>query len=77
MTQDKKKAKDQIAESILDLKSIYNVRPNAYLLRVFMDSKADEIVDVFSDGPRYDTAKLRDDLTRISPLNSTKWDGLK
>jgi hypothetical protein len=77
MTQDKKKAKDEIAEAIVDLKSIYNVRPNAYLLRIFMDSKADEIVDIFSDGPRYDTDDLKDDLTRISPLNAAKWDGLK
>ncbi|MDO9136457.1 MAG: DUF4835 family protein, partial [Lutibacter sp.] len=51
MHQDKKRAKQKIAESIGMLKTIYDSRPNATLLRVFMDAKADEIVSVFSDGP--------------------------
>lgn len=77
MSKDRKKAKQTIYESILTLKSIYDSRPNAFLLRVFMDSKADEIVEVFSDGPRFDTSKLKDDLLRMSPLNGTKWNKIK
>ena len=73
----KKKAKQKIAESIEGLKSIYNTRPNAFLLRIFMDSKASEIVNVFSDGPRFDTFKLKEDLLRISPINTAKWDEIK
>src|SRR5680860_48656 len=57
MHNDKKLAKQKIAESIGFLKTIYDSRPNAFLLRVFMDSKADEIVNIFSDGPNYDTFK--------------------
>jgi len=77
MNEDKKKAKQKIAESIMDLKSIYDSRPNAFLLRVFMDSKATEIVSVFSDGPRFDTFKLKEDLLKISPINAVKWNGIK
>ena len=73
MIEDKKKAKQVIAESIISLKTIYNTRPEAFLLRVFMDSKADEIVDVFSEGPRFDTSKLKEDLLKISPINAFKW----
>jgi len=77
MSKDKKLAKQAIFEVVKDLKTIYDSRPNAFLLRVFMDSKADEIVDIFSDGPRFDTTKLKDDLLRISPLNASKWEAIK
>jgi len=77
MSKDKKVAKQAIFEVVKDLKTIYDSRPNAFLLRVFMDSKADEIVDIFSDGPRFDTTKLKDDLLRISPLNASKWEAIK
>jgi len=77
MTTDKDQAKTEIANAIFDLKSIFDVKPNAFLLRVFMDSKSDEIVDVFSDGPRFDTSKLKDDLLRISPINAAKWNKIK
>ncbi len=77
MSQDKKRAKQKIAASILGLKTIYDTRPNAFLLRIFMDSKANEIVDIFSDGPRFDTFKLKEDLLRISPINASKWNEIK
>jgi len=77
MSQDKKKAKQKIADSIESLKSIFDMRPNAFLLRVFMDSKATEIVNVFSDGPNFDTFKLKEDLLKISPINAAKWNEIK
>lgn len=73
MSKDVSEAKGNIAGSIINLKSIYDARPGAYLLSIFMDSKSDEIVDIFSDGPRFDTFKLKEDLLRISPLNAEKW----
>lgn len=77
MNNDQIKSKQIIAKSLEGLKSIYEVRPNAFLLRVFMDSKATEIVSIFSDGPRFDTFKLKEDLLKISPVNATKWNEIK
>lgn len=77
MHQDKKRAKQKIADAIGMLKTIYDSRPNAVLLRVFMDAKADEIVSIFSDGPNYDAFKLKEDLLKISPLNMAKWNDIK
>jgi len=77
MSQNKKNAKQEITKSIRDLKTIFNSRPNAFLLRIFMDSKADEIVNIFSDGPKFDTSKLKEDLIRISPINASKWNEIK
>lgn len=77
MHTDKGKAKSNIEESIQSIKAIYNRRANALLIRFFMDSKSDEIVQIFSDGPRFDTSQLKDDLSRISPSNLSKWNSIK
>ena len=77
MNSDKRGAKIMIAEAVSDLKNIYNTRPNAFLLRVFNDSKADEIVKIFSDGPSFDAFNLKEDLLKIFPINASKWNEIK
>jgi hypothetical protein len=77
MSKDQKIAKKNISESIKTLKTIYDSRPAAFLLRVFMDAKSDEIVDIYSDGPNFDTFKLKEDLLKISPLNAERWNSIK
>ena len=44
---------------------------------IFMDAKSDEIVAVFSDGPRFDASQLTEYLSRISPINLSKWNTIK
>lgn len=77
MADDKRGAKENIAKSIVDLQNLYNDRPNTFLIRVFMDTKSDEIVEIFSDGPKIDITKLREVLTRIFPSFDEKWSGIK
>ncbi|MDY7395480.1 DUF4835 family protein [Aureibaculum sp. 2210JD6-5] len=77
MNDDKKKAKTNISNAVLTLKNIYNTRPNAFLLRVFMDTKVDEIVDIFSDGPRINAVNLKETLLKIYPTYSDRWDKIK
>lgn len=77
MSDDKKMGKTNISDAVVSLNNIYNVRPNAFLLRVFMDTKSDEIVDIFSDGPRINAVKLKETLLKIYPTYSDKWDKIK
>ena len=77
MVDNKTEAKESILKSIIGLQNLYNDRPNTFLIRVFMDTKSDEIVDIFSDGPRIDTSKLRDVLSRIFPSFDPKWSEIK
>ncbi|GGD16651.1 type IX secretion system protein PorD [Flavobacterium orientale] len=77
MADNLKSGKDAIKESLMNLNEIHNVRPNAFLTRVFFDTKSDEIVSVFSGGPNVTIADLVDNLNRISPLNSSKWTNIK
>jgi len=77
MVDNKREAKEAISKSITALQNLFNDRPNTFLIRVFMDTKSDEIVDVFADGPSIDTSQLRDVLTKIYPSFNEKWKEIK
>lgn len=77
MHQDLKKAKETIKGSLVNLSKLNGTKPNSYLLRVFMDSKSDEIVSIFSGGPSISINDLVDSLNKTSSSNSGKWQLLK
>jgi hypothetical protein len=77
MQEDLIKGKEGVAKSIQTLSEIQKVRPNSLLMRTFFDAKGDEVVSVFSDGPKMDVTKLVETLNRISPLNSQKWNKIR
>jgi len=77
MATDLPKGKEGVKNAILTLSKINSVRPNAYLTRVFFDTKADEILSVFTGGPKVDITDLVDNLNRISPLNASNWSKIK
>jgi len=77
MSQDLKKAKEIIKGSLMNLAKLNESKPNSYLLRVFMDSKSDEIVSIFTGGPSIAINDMVDSLNRTSSSNSNKWQLLK
>lgn len=77
MSQDLKKAKETIKSSLMNLAKLNETKPNSYLLRIFMDSKSDEIVSIFTGGPSITINDMVDSLNRTSPSNSSKWQSLK
>jgi len=77
MSSNKKEGKNSLTNTILKMQNIYNRRANAFLLRVFMDTKSDEIVDIFSGGPRTNNSNLKETLLKIYPSYTTKWEKIK
>lgn len=71
------KGKEGVAKSIEILAEIQKTRPNALITRTFFDIKADEIVSIFSGGPKMDVSKLVETLNKVSPLNSQKWNKIR
>ena len=65
--------KQTISKSISDLKSLSESRPNNLVVQLFFDTKSDEVVQIFSGGPSFDTSQLREDLNRVAPFFSAKW----
>ena len=77
MTENIFDAKDIIMNSLLLLEKLYNRRPNALLLQLFFDAKAQEIVNIFSDGPEIDFNFTSDVLKKIAPFYLPKWKQIK
>ena len=73
-TNDQKKAKQNIENSIISLQTIFNKSIGNYLIRVFFDAKADEIVNVYSDGPKTSKKqRLLQVMRALSSTNNSKW----
>lgn len=67
-------AKQTIEDSVLKIESLFNKTVGNYLIRVFFDAKADEIVNIYTDGSKTkNAAKVVISLKKISPNNSSKW----
>ncbi|MCI2229665.1 DUF4835 family protein [Polaribacter sp. MSW13] len=74
----KNAAKQSIEDSVISLENIYNKTIGNYLIRTFFDAKADEIVNVYSEGGKTrNKNKLVQTLRKISPNNNSKWRNIK
>ena len=73
MVNEPKAGKESIAKYIMLLGQMDKRRPNSYILRVFFDTKAEEILDIFSGGPNVPVTNLISTLTKIAPNHSDKW----
>jgi Domain of unknown function (DUF4835) len=73
MSQNPKKGKENVSRAIKEFVVMNNRRPNSFLLRVFFDAKAEEIEDIFSDGPSVSITDLVSSLSKLAPTHSNKW----
>ncbi|RPG65445.1 MAG: DUF4835 family protein [Flavobacteriaceae bacterium TMED42] len=77
MTENPLEAKKNIIKALLPLENLYDRRPNAMLLQMFFDAKADEIVNLFSDGPEVDFDRASKMLKKIAPFYQPQWKQIK
>jgi len=74
----KNSAKEAIEKSVLDLDKLFNIAIGNYMIRVFLDAKGDEIVNVFSDGiPSKNQSQMLTVLNRIAPTYKSRWKNIK
>jgi succinyl-CoA synthetase beta subunit len=73
MAENPKEAKENIKSALKTLTEVSDSRPNSFLVRLFFDAKADEIVSIYTDGPKIDVTEVINSLNRLSPTNSSKW----
>lgn len=71
-------AKKAIAQAVIDLEKLFNITVGNYMIRVFLDAKSDEIVNIFSTGKSsgYE-AKVKEILERVAPTQNSKWKEIK
>ena len=68
-----KNAKQKISDALHELEVINSRRPSSFIMRVFFDAKADEIEEIFTDGPSISITDLVASLTKMAPNHSNKW----
>ena len=73
MAENPKEAKENIKSALKTLTEVSDSRPNSFLVRLFFDAKSDEIVSIYTDGPKIDVTEVINSLNRLSPTNSSKW----
>ena len=73
MTADLKQSKSGISKSLMLLDQMNKRRPNSFILRVFFDTKSNEIQDIFSGGPSIPITNLISTLSKLAPNHSDKW----
>ena len=69
--------KEAIMKSIQQLESLFQRRPNAFLLQIFFDAKVEEIVSLFKDGPKVDFKETEAVLKKIAPFFGARWKQIK
>jgi hypothetical protein len=74
LVKSKSSAQQTIEDSVLTLERIFNKTVGNYLVRLFFDAKADEIVSIYSE-PTKTRRKQRliQSLRKISTNNNSKW----
>jgi hypothetical protein len=73
MTEEKDEARIVITESLENLKKVYRDKPGALLLTIFFNTKADEIVYIYSKAYPDEKAKVSNLLNEIDPAHSNKY----
>jgi hypothetical protein len=73
LTDDPLNAKKEILFSFTALEKLYVRRPNALPLQIFFDAKSQEIVDIFSSGPKVDFENTFILLNKVAPFFAPKW----
>ena len=64
-----------IAESLKSIQKVFRSRPSLYILRVFFDAKADELVNIFSGNSFPDERnRVSTILNECDPSNGSKYE---
>ncbi len=73
MADDANSARLTITESLEGLGKIYLKEPSSFILQVFFDSKADEIINIYSSASPEEKSRIVKLLKKINPGNTTKY----
>lgn len=75
-TRQQEAAKLQIKSSLMALKDVHQRRPGSFLMQVFMEAKSDEIINIFSAGPKMEARDLVEVLQTIDGPRASDYDAI-
>ncbi|MDA3819348.1 MAG: DUF4835 family protein [Candidatus Delongbacteria bacterium] len=63
----------RVEDAIMELKDVHNKRPGSFLMSIFVDTKSDEIVDIFSEAFPDQKNRVVQVMEEIDPANASKY----
>ncbi|MCE3007044.1 MAG: DUF4835 family protein [Bacteroidetes bacterium] len=76
MTQDVKKGRAEVLNSLQQLERLFAQNPNLFIIRVFTDAKTNELVPMFKQSEPATKQQFIRMMTRMDPNNATKYDSV-
>lgn len=73
MSEKPEEGRANIASSLRDIQKVFRRRPSIYILQMFFDSKADELVNVFSKSFPDERNRVVTILNEVDPSNGAKY----
>ena len=73
LVQKTEEGRANIAESLRDIQKVFRRRPSVYILQMFFDAKADELVNVFSKSFPDERNRVLAILNEVDPSNGSKY----
>jgi hypothetical protein len=74
MTSDMDAAREEIYQSLKELKQLHSVLPNALLLRLFFNAKSDELIQIYSKAGPSQKNRVVELLSSMDPANRGKYE---
>ena len=76
LSEEPEDARFEITEAIEDLRKIYRENPNSFILKLFFDSKSEEISKIYSEAYPNEKARVVQTLVEIDPVNSSRYQSI-
>lgn len=66
-------ARKEITNALIQIKTVWKLSPNLFLLQLFFFTKSEEIINIYKDALPADKNKIVELLNEINIQNATKW----
>jgi len=76
MADDISEGRQGVINALKDILIIYKRKPQSYLIRMFLDTKRDEIINIFSQAPSPEARQAALIMKQIDPSNASKYDNM-
>ena len=76
MSEDPAKGREAITGAIGNLESVYNQSPMCYFLQLLVETKRDEIIQIYSQGNQKEKTFVTNIMKAIDPSQATRYDAI-
>ncbi len=76
LSEEPEDARYEITESLEDIRKIYRENPSAFILKLFFDSKAEEISKIYSEAFPNEQSRIIKTLVEVDPSNSSLYQSI-